>query len=399
MPELLRSTWKRAPEPWRRAVGRTIHPLATAYTRRLALRSLGNEGTGLPAIVGWFGGSSGIALSAQLASRALHELGIQHRCVEVGDLADPAVPEDLSSTGWMFHLNAPELMILLRRWGADRLRGRRFGYWAWELPRAPSSWLKSTVVLDGVIAPSRFTAEAFAGSKTPVAVAPHPMVAADFDRAAASAEFLRDGVFRVISLFDFKSAVARKNPLGAIRAFSMAFGDDTAARLVLKTSNADFAPHLMQAVKEAARPNVQILDERWGRDRLLEFIASADVLLSLHRSEGFGLTIAEAMMLGVPVVATAWSGNLDFMDEETACLVPAKLRPVDDQQGIYRGQVWAEPDEYVAADGLRRLRADKHYYLDVKERAKVAVESKLSPEAWLARLPTGLRTAFDAYRL
>ena len=126
----------------------------------------------------------------------------------------------------------------------------------------------------------------------------------------------------------------------------------------------------------------------------MDLIASADALISLHRAEGFGLTLAEAMLMGVPVVATA--GNLDFMDEATACLVPVGLVSIKDPQGIYKGQNWADPDITFAAEQLRRLRDDPEFAQAQADRAQVSVAERLGPEAWLHSLPADLRSALAA---
>jgi glycosyltransferase involved in cell wall biosynthesis len=122
-------------------------------------------------------------------------------------------------------------------------------------------------------------------------------------------------------------------------------------------------------------------------------IAGADVLISLHRAEGFGLSPAEAMALGTPVVATGFSGVLDFMDETNALLVPFRSIPVDDPQRIYRGQAWAEPDVDAAAEALRRLRDDAALPRRLAAAGRRAVAERLSPEAWFRSLPDPLQTA------
>jgi len=100
--------------------------------------------------------------------------------------------------------------------------------------------------------------------------------------------------------------------------------------------------------------------------------------------------------MGVPVVATAWSGNLDFMDETTACLVPTAMVPVDDAQGIYSGQVWADPDIDIAAGHLRRLRSDPDFAFGLAERAKGNAARKLASEAWFKSLPSDLKAALSS---
>jgi glycosyltransferase involved in cell wall biosynthesis len=177
-----------------------------------------------------------------------------------------------------------------------------------------------------------------------------------------------------------------------VLAFKRAFGEDPGARLILKSTNAALAPEIVQSLKAASGSNVEFLDGGWERSRVLELIASADVLISLHRAEGFGLTLAEAMMLGTPTIATGWSGNLEFMTSETACLTPVVKTPIVDRQSIYAaGQDWAEPDVGAAADYLCKLDCDPFFARDMAKRAQVAVRARLSAEAWLDGLPAILK--------
>ncbi len=397
--ETLRAFWRKTvPLEARQRAGVLLQPVAIARTLARAKRSFGSAGEGLPALVGFFKGASGIALSAQLAGRALDHLGIPHRRVDVGDLSAPNSPDSLSASAWMFHLNAPELLTLLPFWGTDRLAGPRFSYWAWELPKAPPLWLRTAAVMDGVMSPSPYTAEAFAGARTTLTAAPHPLIASEFAGVSNQSARQAGEAFRVVGMFDFKSSAARKNPEGAMAAFAAAFGDDPAARLVIKTHNADFAPEAARRLRERGGANVEFVDAVWDRAEVLRFIASADAFLSLHRAEGFGLTLAEAMVLGTPVVATGWSGNLAFMDADTACLVPSRLTAVEDPQGIYSGQMWAEPDIAAAAAQLRRLRDDRAFTEALTIRAKAHVIDRLSPKRWFEALPAPLRAAFDGSR-
>ena len=367
-------------------------------TVRAGASRRGVAGIGPIALVGAFSGSSGVAASAQLASRAFDILGVPHRRIDVGDFAEPPAPDGESAAAWLFYLNPPELMHLLRRWDLKQLRGLRFAYWAWELPRAPSTWRRAAACMDGVMAPSRFTADAFAGVIPPVTVTPHPVVADELIGLPARGMRTGERPFRAVSLFDAKSSVARKNPFGALDAFQRAFGDGDDARLVFKVQNEEVAPGFIQEIRSRAGPNVEFVHGEWPRERVLALIASADVLISLHRSEGFGLTMAEAMLVGTPVVATAWSGNLDFMDEDCVCCTPARLIAVSDNQTIYSGQRWADPDIGVAADHLRRLFADEEFGRGLAERARLRVRRQLDPAAWMKSFPAPLREAIGSMR-
>jgi glycosyltransferase involved in cell wall biosynthesis len=203
----------------------------------------------------------------------------------------------------------------------------------------------------------------------------------------------RRAAFQAVALFDFNSSAARKNPQAAIEAFHRAFGDDAGCELTLKTQNGDLFPDLLAALRARAPANVRIVDELWAYQDVKRLIAGADVLISLHRAEGFGLVLAEAMALRTPVVATAFSGNLDFMDESCALLVPSHPVLVADPQGIYRGQSWAEPDVTAAAQALVRLRDDPALRERLAAAGQKAVATKLSPEAWFRTLPLAVQTA------
>ena len=392
-----RRLWRAlAPAPLRRAAGLVTGRVVFESMVHTLARRRGLQGAGLPALVGLFSGASGVALSVQLASRALDQLGIDHRRIDVGDIAAPNDPGERSADAWIFYLNPPELMSLLFRWDGLEFAGPRFGHWAWELPEAPASWVRAVKAMDAVMAQSQYTADAFAGK--PVTVTPHPLFADDLCRVAPKPRRAPGDNFTVVNLFDFKSAFARKNPLGALAAFQTAFAGDLSTRLIIKTQNADKAPELARALVAHSDRNVEIIDEIWPYARVLNLIASADALISLHRAEGFGLTLAEAMALGTPVVATGWSGNLDFMDAETACLAPVMLVPVADPQGIYRGGRWAEPNADVAAEHLRRLRDDPAFAAGLAMRARNRVLRQLNPNAWFETLPPMLRAVLSESR-
>lgn len=390
-----RSIWRAlTPTPLRRAAQPMLAVALESYVRASAKAPhQGERFDGPIRIVGFFSGTHGIAASAKLAIRAFEALGVPTEIVDVsGSKLDwtGQGARDLPPGPWIFHLNAPELLAALAYLGPKRVLGPRFGYWAWELPKAPKSWMNSVGLMDEIWAPSQFTADAFAGGETPTRVVPHPFFIEDYRDVEP---LPRDVDFLAVMLFDFNSSAARKNPEGTIAAFAKAFPGDPDAKLVIKTQNGAQHPQFLAELRARAPENVEIVDESWPYSKVKALIASADVLMSLHRSEGFGLTMAEAMCLGTPVIGTGWSGNVDFMDETCALVIPSRPIAVDDPQGIYKGQTWADADIDAAAAALGRLRTEPGLADRLREAGKKRVVEKLSPQAWFATLPAELRKA------
>ncbi len=393
--DALQGLWRRAlPRSLRERAGPAVTWATQAYARASAKRR-GAEpaGQGIR-VVGLFSQSSGIAASARLCVRAFEALGVPVEKVDIGVSGgldfSRRLPAPTAAAAWIFHLNPAELLAALAILGPRRVVGPRYGFWAWELPRAPASWLKDGAVVDEIWAPSRYTARSLKGAAAPVRVVPHPFFAEDY---AGIAPAPRRAPFQAVTLFDFNSSSARKNPRGAMEAFRRAFGDDPACELTIKTQNGDRFPELLAILRARAPANVRIVDEVWPYAQVQSLIAGADVLMSLHRAEGFGLTPAEAMALGTPVLATSFSGVLDFMDETCAVMVPFSLTPVEDPQGIYQGQSWAEPGLDAAAEGLKRLRNDAWLRSTLAEAGRQRVAERLSPAAWFATLPDAVQAA------
>ncbi|HEX2800978.1 MAG TPA: glycosyltransferase, partial [Phenylobacterium sp.] len=292
--------WRRAPRPLRRLAAPLLTWGTQAYARGGRRRDDSRFGPLPIRVVGLFSATGGIAASARLAVRAFEALGVSVEAVDAGAdgldfsrrLAGPAAPAI-----WIFHLNPPELLAALASLGPKKVLGPRYGYWAWELPKAPGRWLADARVVDEVWTPSRYSADALTGAAAPVRVVPHPLFAQDYD---AVEPLPRRAPFQAVAVFDFRSSMARKNPLGAIEAFRRAFGDDPACELTLKTQNGGDFPEQLAALRAALPPNARLIDEVWPYAEVKRLIAGADVLISLHRGEGFGLTPAEAMALGTP---------------------------------------------------------------------------------------------------
>lgn len=329
------------------------------------------------AVAGELSRPTGLGEGARLMRAGLDQLGIANWGQDVGDRLpggqtdrlpfEPPPPGALL----VLHENPPSLPWALLRLPRDLIRQRHVvGYWAWELPVAPPAWRAGLRFVHSVWVPSRFTADALrpllpADGRIALHIVPHPVAASppvpsQLDRAAFG---LPQDVVIVLVSASLASSFTRKNPLAAIAAFRAAFGDRPDRLLLLKLNHADHFPDDLTAVQAAiaGAANIRIETRMLPHADRHAMTACADILLSLHRSEGFGLVLAEAMLLGIPLVATGWSGNMDFMDDKAASLVDFRLIPARDPRGVLQlpGAVWAEPSIADAAQRLRALADDR----------------------------------------
>ncbi len=280
-------------------------------------------------------------------------------------------------------VNADELPGFVERLGEDYFEGPRIGIWGWETNSIPPRWQRAFALLDEIWVYSRFMAENI-GAVAPVPViALPPPVEAPTEPAAP----LRLGVpegFLFLFVFDYLSTVERKNPVGLIEAFTRAFEPGEGPQLLIKTINAPLRPLPEEAVLWAAygRPDIHVIDRSLSGGELQGLMAGCDCYVSLHRAEGFGLTMAEAMAIGKPVIATGYSGNVDFMDGENSYLVEYTLGRVGPESEIYPAEgEWGEPSVEHAAQLLRRVYENPQEAAHVGARAREDIARQLSPAA------------------
>ncbi len=368
----------------------------------LARPLVGTAPSGPLVVAGLFRSASGIGQSARACFAALQQQGEQPVAVDLtGPLLQPEdlpacasyaqMPRDPSGT-LILHVNGPETERALFKLGLVRPRSWRvIGYWAWELPVGPTSWAHAATWLSEVWTPSRFAMAAIASiSPVPVRTVPHyvdPDPVHDTMAEQPSGLDVSDSDFVVLVMADGRSSLRRKNVADAVSAFKSAFPDRTDVRLVLKCRNLEEFP--AEAARIAGRigadKRVLLIDGTLSAGEIAWLQQRCDVLLSLHRSEGFGLPLAECMARGKPVIATGWSGNVDFMTDETSILLPYRLVPVEDSLPAYgeaSSAVWAEADPEAAAIALRELADNPDRRSEIGLRAREAIRKHASSAAW-----------------
>jgi glycosyltransferase involved in cell wall biosynthesis len=293
----------------------------------------------------------------------------------------------------VFHIDPPASRDIDHHHGFPFRSGKyNIGYFAWELPEFPDAWAPSFDFYDEIWCPSEFTTAAIAfKSPVPVVTMPH---AISFARPTESMATLRARLglpakpFLFLTLFDLNSYSARKNPRAAIDAFRRAKLAGQGAALVVKVQNvtgneADFAA-LQQSVRDL--PDTVLLTQTLSRADVYALEAACNCFVSLHRSEGYGLAVAESMYLGKPVIATNWSATAEYVTSDNGCPVRVKLITLDQNHGPYaKGSTWADPDPGHAAEYMRTLFDDRGLAAELGGRAKDTIEARFSPRVIGAR--------------
>jgi glycosyltransferase involved in cell wall biosynthesis len=345
-------------------------------------------------VVGYFRAELGIGQSARLVAASLDFAGVPYETLD-NDLtvSRKSHPFELTaelSGGLDTNLvivNADQLPHFRHIVGPEFFAGRHIiGQWAWELEDFPEEWHNAFVYVDEIWGISEFTARSIAKqTDKPVFAAPLAIIAPEIPVGIGRPELgLPEDAYLFLFCFDLFSIIERKNPIGLIEAFERAFAPGEGPTLVVKAINGDVRVNELERIKYAIgdREDILLIDGYLDPDEQAALMGAADCYVSLHRSEGFGLTMAEAMALGKPVIATAYSANLEFMDDETAYLVdwspgfvPAGSEPYPE------GCMWAEPDVDHAARWMRHVFEHPDEGIATGERARRSVEKNYGPEA------------------
>jgi glycosyltransferase involved in cell wall biosynthesis len=268
----------------------------------------------------------------------------------------------------------------------ERLRRDQhtIGYWAWELEDFPPAMRAGVQFVDEIWTYSSHSAAAISRVvDLPVHVVP-PAVLQHAPPARRGRVLGIDADFTFLFCFDANSCTERKNPEAVVRAFCAAFDPGEGPTLVVKSHNARYDARAVERLHAVVggRPDIHVIDTVLDTVEMRSLIASCDCYVSLHRAEGFGYTMAEAMMAGVPVVATRYSGNLEFMDDSNSFLARAERSRIVDEWGPYpAGAVWAEPDVGHAARLMRLVYAEPQRREEVARKGQRDIETHHTPVA------------------
>lgn len=347
-------------------------------------------------LVGPLHAQTGLGESARSTIRAATAAGFRVAALEVPASADSsrceAVPPhiapapDMSCPVNIINVSAHFFHHVLLELGERFLEGKyNIAYWVWEMRYFPHAWKRWLPYVNEIWTPSTFSQDALArGAGVPVVRIPHCLHSETPTSIGRRELGLPETGFMFLSAVDFLSVPERKNPLGTVEAFLRAFGGNcTEAYLCLKLSNTGHRPDVMTQLEEMSNGCRSILLMRSALDRpsMNALINSCDAYISLHRSEGFGLPMAEAMALGKPVIATGWSGNMDFMHVGNSFPVRFDLVELtEDLDPFEKGHSWASPDLDHAALLMKDLVQNRDLAEHIGRKAAAHMVREFSPE-------------------
>lgn len=343
-------------------------------------------------LAGYLNSAVGVGEAARRYVSALRSVGVEvlERDVPLPGRdsagAEPSMgisPKPDSISFNLLCLNPEQMVPYLEGPDGPPSAGRRtIGIWSWEVDVLPPGWVEAAAGLDDIWTYSSFAAGLIeAGIGAPVQSIPPPVCVSSF--TSSSPIDLPKG-FRVLVMFDYLSTLQRKNPLGAIEAFKQAFRPEDGAVLIVKSVNGKHRPERKAEITAASggRSDIALIDQTMSGVERDALIAACDCYLSLHRSEGHGLPLAEAMMAGKAVVATAYGGNTEFMSKGNSFLVDWKPTRVGEGVEHYPPEAsWAEPDIGHAARLLRMVRDDPQGTARRVAQGRTDVLAMLAPEA------------------
>ncbi len=344
-------------------------------------------------VVGYLSDETGVGEAARAALRALHTNGfpvaytlVSSQPYRQNDHSILSLPQGHPYAFNCFYVNADQAPTVYHELGPQFFKNKcNIAYWHWELNRFPLEWRDRFQYFNEIWVASNF------GQNSVAQVSPLPVVTignAVENRPNPGLTRGQLGLpqdkFLFLFVFDMYSFIERKNPLGVVEAYRRAFGEQAKeTQLIIKVNNLAQFPQHKEALEQAAQSvSAVLMADYLDREVLNGLFHLSDAYVSLHRSEGFGLTLAEAMRLGKPTIATAYSANTDFMTAANSYPVGYQLVELKENYGPYqKGQVWAEPDLEQAATQMRRVVENPAEAARLGLQAALDIERMYSSEA------------------
>lgn len=343
-------------------------------------------------VAGYLTAESGVAEAARGYVKALQAAGFEV-ALNNFEIGLSSRKDDCSMTAFtqanpfpinLICVNADQIPAFISHFGTKYFQNKyNIAVWWWELPDFPPETADSFQWMDEIWVGSSFIQRSISRfSPVPVVVIPPVVEISPRAKTYNRSQFgLPENQFLFLYMFDFLSGFERKNPLALARAFKKSFGERKDVHLVLKTINAGDSPNQNLLTEILQGCNFSIFNDYLSGDETVGLINACDAYVSLHRSEGLGIPIVQAMMLGKPVIATGWSSTQDYMTPTNSFPLAYRLRINDRVDGPYQvGDIWADADEDQAAELMRLVVDDEHECRSRGERAESEVSLLYSPQ-------------------
>lgn len=281
--------------------------------------------------------------------------------------------------------NADPSKWMYKKLGTEYFKNKyNIGIWFWELSNFPEKWIDRFQYYNEIWVASSFMANSISKySPIPVKRITCPVEVDERKFVKNKEKFgVKKDNFVFLFIFDFNSVFERKNPVGIIDAFNHAFNENENAVLIIKTINGNKYPEESKILaNKCERKNILLLNERMNNEKLMSLYASSDCYVSLHRSEGVGFSLAEAMLAKKPVIATPYGGNTDFMNENNSFLVKYDLIRLTSDHGLYeKGNVWANPNLFHATSLMRYVYENPEATKKIAEKGYQTIKNQMSFE-------------------
>lgn len=351
-------------------------------------------------LIGYIKSEHGVGEACRHTAECINEMGVNwsiydfevgNPCRKEDDRWQEKIDDSIKYNVTIFNINADQMFVAKEHLPSQAWGGYKIGIWYWELQEFPDEWVPALDLVDEIWAPTRFIADSISmKAKCPVLYMP-PSIKLERPKNIDRKHFaLPDNTFLFLTMYDSLSFQSRKNPEAVIKAFKETFAPlNDKVGLVVKVNNASMTQEEVEKLKELKDNyvNIYFITDILSREKINELILMCDVAVSLHRSEGLGLLCQEAMYFGKPVIATNWSGNIDFMNNDIACMVDYKLMPIGKDMGPYKAhQVWAEANYRQAGEYMKKLYEEKEYYKQISVKAQKFIRQNYSSEKCAERM-------------